>query len=109
MVAKILRIRFDKIDGFIKSYDETRYLVLFGPKRYDEIYDQIKYIITEKVVLHTLYLIIMQKTKLIHLILFNSLTFYVIILFNKDKYNYYNIFLKKLLMICLKNKFLYKI
>ena len=79
MVAKILRIRFDKIDGFIKSYDETRYLVLFGPKRYDEIYDQIKYIITEKVVLHTLYLIIMQKTKLIHLILFNSLTFYVII------------------------------
>ena len=39
MVAKILRIRFDKIDGFIKSYDETRYLVLFGPKRCDEIYD----------------------------------------------------------------------
>ena len=39
MVAKILRLRFDKIDGFIKSYDETRYLALFGPKRYDEIYD----------------------------------------------------------------------
>ena len=73
MVAKILRIRFDK------SYGETRYLVLFAPKRYDEIYDWINYIITEKVVLYTLYLIIRQKTKLIHLILFNSLTFYVTI------------------------------
>ena len=34
MSAKPLRIRFDKIDGFIKVYDVTRYLVLFGPKRY---------------------------------------------------------------------------
>ena len=36
--AKPLRIKFDKIDGFIKIYDETRYLVLFGPERYDAIY-----------------------------------------------------------------------
>ena len=28
--AKPFRIRFDKIDGFIRVYDETRYLVLFG-------------------------------------------------------------------------------
>ena len=27
---KRLRIRFDKIDGFIRVYDGTRYLVLFG-------------------------------------------------------------------------------
>ena len=39
MGAKPLRIRFDKIDGFIKIYDGTRYLVLFGPDRYDEIFD----------------------------------------------------------------------
>ena len=28
---KLLRIRFNKIDGFIKIYDGTRYMVLFGP------------------------------------------------------------------------------
>ena len=32
-----LRIRFDKIDGFIRFYDGTRYLVLFGDKKYDFI------------------------------------------------------------------------
>ena len=39
MDAKPLRIRFDKIDGGIKTLDGTRYLVLFGPERYDVIYD----------------------------------------------------------------------
>ena len=29
VVAKTLCIRFDKIDGFIRVYDRTRYLVLF--------------------------------------------------------------------------------
>ena len=36
-------IRFVKIDGFIRSYDGTRYLVLFGPKKYDKIYDRIRH------------------------------------------------------------------
>ena len=35
--AKPLRINFDKIEGFIEVYDATRYLVLFGPKKYDAI------------------------------------------------------------------------
>ena len=30
-VQKTLRIRFDIINGFIKIYDGTRYLMLFGP------------------------------------------------------------------------------
>ena len=30
MGAKLLRIRFDKIDGFIKVHDKIRYLILFG-------------------------------------------------------------------------------
>ena len=30
--ARHLRIRFDKIIGFIKVYEGNRYLVLFGPK-----------------------------------------------------------------------------
>ena len=29
-VAKPLRIRFNKIDGFIEIHDKTKYLVLFG-------------------------------------------------------------------------------
>ena len=35
---KPLRIRFDKIDGFIKIYDGTKYLVLFNNHfKYDEV------------------------------------------------------------------------
>ena len=36
--AKPLRTRFDKINGFIRIYDGTRYLVLFGSEKYDAIY-----------------------------------------------------------------------
>ena len=43
-----LRIKFDEIDGFIKVYDGIRNLVLFGPKRYNAIYDRINYLISEK-------------------------------------------------------------
>ena len=35
--SKTLHIRFDKIDGFIRVYDGTRYLVLFGSEKYDSI------------------------------------------------------------------------
>ena len=31
--VKPLRIRFDRVDGFIRIYDVTRYLVLFGPEK----------------------------------------------------------------------------
>ena len=31
--AKPLRIRFDRIDGFIRVYDGPRYLVLFGSEK----------------------------------------------------------------------------
>ena len=48
MGAKSMRIRFDKIDGFITIYDGNRYLVLFGPERYNAIYDKISYLISEK-------------------------------------------------------------
>ena len=39
---KPLRIRFDKIDGFIKIHDKIRYLVLFDYGRFDETCDNIK-------------------------------------------------------------------
>ena len=32
MNEKLLRIRFNKVNGFINIYDGTRYLVLSGPK-----------------------------------------------------------------------------
>ena len=34
--------RFDQIDVFIRVYDGTRYLVLFGSKIYDFIYNRIR-------------------------------------------------------------------
>ena len=104
-VQKPLRIRFDKIDGFIKIYDGSRYLVLFGPERYDEIYDWIKYIISEKsgityIVSHNF-----AKTKLDSFdslplektITFHDVTILIKSVFNKDESNYYyNILLEKL-------------
>ena len=45
---KTLRIRFDKIDGSIRVYDGTRYLVLFGPENYDAIYNRVRYFTCQK-------------------------------------------------------------
>ena len=42
MGVKPLRIRLDEIDGFIKTYDGIRYLVLFRPGWYYEIYNNIR-------------------------------------------------------------------
>ena len=42
---KPLLIRFDKIDGFIRIYDGTRYLTLLGSGTYDAICDRIRYLI----------------------------------------------------------------
>ena len=103
-VAKPLGIRFDKVGGFIRVYNGTRYLVLFVDENYDLIYNRIKCLIGEKN--GTTYVMshIYEKTKLDS---YDSLTFKkiltchnVIILiksvFNKDKNNYYyNIFLEK--------------
>ena len=44
-----MRIRFDKIDGFIRLYERTRHLVLFDREKYYTIYNSIGYFInTEK-------------------------------------------------------------
>ena len=45
---KPLCIRFDKIDGFIRACDRTRYLVLFSPEKYHAIYNRIRYLIGVK-------------------------------------------------------------
>ena len=43
-----MRIRFDKIDGYIEIYDGTRYLTLFDTEKYDAIYNKIRYLIPLK-------------------------------------------------------------
>ena len=39
--AKPLGIWFYKVDRFIRIYDETRYLILFGPEKYHAIFNRI--------------------------------------------------------------------
>ena len=43
-----MQITFDKIDGFIRIYDGTRYLTLLGSKKYDAIDNRIRYLISLK-------------------------------------------------------------
>ena len=43
-----MRIRFDKRNGIIRIHDGTRYLTLFGTKKYDTIYDRIRYFMSLK-------------------------------------------------------------
>ena len=46
--AKPLRISFYKVDRVIRVYDATRYLVLFGPEKYDALSDRIRYLRGQK-------------------------------------------------------------
>ena len=48
MGAKPSRIRFDKIDRFIKIHDKIRYLVLFDYSYCDKICNKIKYVISDE-------------------------------------------------------------
>ena len=43
--ANFLRIMFDKVDALTRDYDETKYLVLLDPEKYDAIFDKIRYLI----------------------------------------------------------------
>ena len=46
-----LYIRFDKVNGFIRLFDGTRYLVIFGPEKYDAIFNRIRHLIGLKSVI----------------------------------------------------------
>ena len=43
-----MRIRFDKVNGFIRVYDGTRYLTLFELRKYCVIFNRIRYLIGVK-------------------------------------------------------------
>ena len=104
LIAKPLRIRFDKIDGFIRVYNEIRYLVLFGSEKYDSVYSRIRYLISVRscityVISHNYAKIKVDSYNFLPLE--KTITFHIVIIriksvWNKDKNNhYYNIFLEK--------------
>ena len=69
MIAKTLRISFDKIEPFIRIYDGNRYLALFSLEKYDVLYNRIRHLITHKSgVINVLFYNIRRKSKLIPMI-----------------------------------------
>ena len=67
---KPLRMRFDKIGWFIISLDgKIKHLVLFDYGLLDKICDKIKYLVIKKVVLQIILIVILEGSKLIHIIL----------------------------------------
>ena len=101
---KPLRIRLDKIDGFIRVSDGTRYLVLFGSKKYNPIYNRIRYFMSVKsgityIIFHnyakakvdSYYSLPLEET-----ITFNNVVILIKSVWNKAENDYYyNIFLEK--------------
>ena len=53
--AKPLRIKFDKVDGSLRVYDDYRYLVLLAPEKYDAICILIRYILSKEGALHMVF------------------------------------------------------
>ena len=105
--AKPLHVRFNKTDGFIRVYDEKRYLLLFGSGEYDSIYNRIRYLISIK---RGITYVVSQnyatvKSHIVDLynslplektILFHNVVIFIKSVFNKDRNDYYyNIFLEK--------------
>ena len=100
-----MRIRFNKVDGIIRIYDRTRYLVLFGPEKYDTIYNRMRYLVSLKSSI-TCFFHYYAKIKVDSydpLPMKKTLTLHVVILLksslNKDQNHYYycNIFQEKYL------------
>ena len=95
---KPLRISFDKIDGFIRIYDGTRYLTLFRSEKYEAIYDRIRYLISPNICSH--YFTKIEVDSYDSLAIEKRLTLQNVIIdiksvLNKDKnHYYYKIFLE---------------
>ena len=101
MGEKPSRIRFNKVDGFIKIYDGTRYLVLFGPRWYNAINNRIRYLIREKrsITDHNFARIRIDSNNsspVERILTFHNVIILIKSVVNKNKNNYYyNIFLEK--------------
>ena len=91
--TKLVCIRFNKVDEFIRLYDGTGHLVLFDPEKYDAIYNRIKYLTGPKSNIKYAFSYTYSKIKRYSyhsLPLWKILTFHNVIIliksvFNKDK------------------------
>ena len=101
---KPLRIRFDKIDGFIRIYDGTRHLLLFGSEKYNAIYNRIRYLISLKSSITHVFSHCYAKIKVDSydsLPIEKGLNLHNVIILSKSVFNkdqnhyYYDIFFKK--------------
>ena len=104
--SKSFRFRFDKIDGFIRIYDGTRYLTLSGSEKYDAIYDRIRYLISLKSSITYIFSHYFAKIKLASydslpiekVLTLHNVIIHIKSVLNKVKnYYYYNISLEKCL------------
>ena len=62
-VLDLMHIRFDKIDGMIRIYEGTRDLTLFSTKKYDAVYDRIRYLISLESSIKYIFSLYFAKTK----------------------------------------------
>ena len=53
--AKLLHITFGKVNGFIRDYDGTKYLVLFKLEKHDAIYDRVDLIGLKSDIIHAFF------------------------------------------------------
>ena len=71
-----MRIRFNKTDGFIIILgDKTKHLILFDYGLFHKICDKIKYLIIQKVVLQIVLIIILERSELVHIMLYLSIRY----------------------------------
>ena len=47
---------FDKVDEFIRDYNGTKHLILFGSEKNNVIFNRTKYLISLKIIFHMLFL-----------------------------------------------------
>ena len=69
MIQNLCNLWFDKTDGFIEIYDGTGYLALVGLEKYKAIYNRIRYLMIRNQASYTIFVTILQKSKLILIIL----------------------------------------
>ena len=99
---KPFRIRFDKIDGFIRVYDRSRYLISFASEKYYAIYNRIRCLISLKKQYHICFFSLLHEVDSYDplsieetLTLHNALILIKSVLNQNQNHYYFNIFLEK--------------
>ena len=104
--VKPLPIIYNKVDGFIRKYHGTKYLVFFATEKYDAIFDSIRYLISLKSFITYVSFLNYPKIKIDSdndLLLAKTLTLHNVVILTKSVFNknqshyYYNMILEKCL------------